>query len=336
MKLQVPFLQLPLLFDAEALAAEIAAIGEEAWRPHPQGFPGNDALTLITTNGDPASDAVAGAMRPTPYLERCPYLMQVLDAVGGTWGRTRLMRLSGQAEVKSHVDFNYYWRERARVHVPVITQPTVRFVCGDAQLNMRAGECWVFDTWRWHNVFNDHSAARIHLVADTVGGERFWEHLAAGRPHDRQIPGWQAKSVAPKEGLKPALDYESENLPTVMTPWELREHTIFFLGESMKAPQLPAIHQTLLHLTRQWTALWACHGEDAAGWPRYRALIEATRAKLLQQGAAQLPLQNGIAFFTAYNAAVLSSALSDHPAAMDADTRERAGAQAQRVSAEAM
>ena len=71
MKLQVPFLQLPLLFDAEALAAEISAIGEDAWRPHPQGFPGNDALTLITTNGDPASDAVAGAMRPTP-LPRAP------------------------------------------------------------------------------------------------------------------------------------------------------------------------------------------------------------------------------------------------------------------------
>lgn len=48
MKLQVPFIHLPVRFDAETLAAEVAALGEEAWRPHPQGYPGNSALTLIT------------------------------------------------------------------------------------------------------------------------------------------------------------------------------------------------------------------------------------------------------------------------------------------------
>ena len=39
MKMQVPFMQLPLAFDAAALRAEIGAIGESAWRPHPQGYP---------------------------------------------------------------------------------------------------------------------------------------------------------------------------------------------------------------------------------------------------------------------------------------------------------
>lgn len=322
MKLQVPFLQLPLSFDAEALAAEVAAIEASAWRPHPQGFPGNDALPLITTGGDPANDAVSGAMLPTEHLGRCPYLMQVLHSVGATWGRTRLMRLSGQAEVKAHVDFNYYWRERARVHVPVITQPTVRFLCGDAELNMRAGECWIFDTWRWHNVINHHSEARIHLVADTVGGDGFWAHLASSRPHDRQLSGWQPRFVAPQSGMKPELDYESRNQPVVMTPWELREHIIFFLGESEKQPQLGAIHQTLLRMSRQWAALWACHGEDRVGWPRYRALIEETRQRLREQGADQLGLTNGIPFIRAFNASVFEAMLADTPTSMDADTRE--------------
>ena len=83
-----------------------------------------------------------------------------------------------------HVDVNYYWRERVRVHVPIVTQPTVRFVCGGEQINMREGECWIFDTWRSHHVVNDHALARIHLVADTVGGAAFWEHMrqrATGR-----------------------------------------------------------------------------------------------------------------------------------------------------------
>ncbi len=122
-------------------------------------------------------------MRPTRHLERCPYLQQVLHSIGATWGRTRLMRLSGQAEVTPHVDVNYYWRERVRVHVPIVTQPTVRFTCGDAEINMRAGECWIFDTWRMHNVVNDHALPRIHLVADTVGGTGFWQLVARSRPH---------------------------------------------------------------------------------------------------------------------------------------------------------
>ena len=108
MKLEVPFLQLPVSFDAARLAEEVAAVGEEAWRPHPQGYPGNDALTLVSVEGNPDSDAVRGPMRPTPHLLRCPYLMQVMHEIGGVWGRSRLMRLSGQAEVSRHVDVNYH------------------------------------------------------------------------------------------------------------------------------------------------------------------------------------------------------------------------------------
>ena len=39
MKLQVPFVQLPLLFDADALAREVLALGSDVWREHPQKFP---------------------------------------------------------------------------------------------------------------------------------------------------------------------------------------------------------------------------------------------------------------------------------------------------------
>src|ERR1043165_4135410 len=152
MKLQTPFLQLPISFDAERLAEEVARVPEEAWRPHPNGLPGNDALTLVTTGGDPESDNLGGAMAPTPHLLACPYLMQVLEALDAVWGRSRLMRLSGQAEVTPHVDVNYYWREHMRVHVPIVTQPTVRFQCCPAEINMAEGECWIFDTWSRHCV----------------------------------------------------------------------------------------------------------------------------------------------------------------------------------------
>jgi Sulfotransferase family/Aspartyl/Asparaginyl beta-hydroxylase len=326
MKLQYPFMQLPLSFDAAALEAEVRAIEESAWRPHPQGYAGNDALTLITTGGDPDSDAVAGPMLPTRHLQRCPYLQQVLHSVGATWGRTRLMRLSGQAEVTPHVDVNYYWRERVRVHVPIVTQPTVRFTCGDAEINMRAGECWIFDTWRMHNVVNDHALPRIHLVADTVGGMGFWRLVARARPHARVSADWQPAFVRPASHSQPSLDFESENVPQVMTPWEMRAHIAFALSEALPHPRTPAIQQRLLTFVRDWHGLWSACGERRDGWPRYRALLDGARRDLLALGASDVVLGNTIGLMQALDAWVFSVGLADRRSDADPEVRQRPGA----------
>jgi hypothetical protein len=324
MKLGVPFLQFPLQFDAAALAAEVQAIDESAWRPHPAGYAGNDALLLVTVNGDPGNDATSGPMRATEHLLRCPYLMQVLERIGGTWGRSRLMRLSGRAEVTAHVDINYYWRERARVHVPIVTQPTVRFVCGAAEVNMRAGECWIFDTWAEHNVINDHYLSRIHLVADTVGGVGFWDHVRNARPHDATMRGWQPQFCAPKPGFVPGLDFEAENFPAIMTPWEIRTHYAFLMAEAVPHPAVPAIHQALLQFSRCWQALWACYGTSSAGNVRYRAAIAEVQADLAACGAADVDLRNGVRLMEALQAWVFEPAIAVYRRTVDADIRQPA------------
>jgi hypothetical protein len=318
MKIGLPFLQLPLLFDASVLEAEVRAIGEAAWQPHPLGYAGNDAMLLIAKDGDANSDAVSGPMQPTPHLLRCPYLMQVLDSIGATWGRTRLMRLSGQAEVTAHVDVNYYWAERTRVHVPIVTQPTVRFICGGAEVNMRAGECWIFDTWTEHNVINDHALPRIHLVADTVGGPGFWDHVRGGRPHDRVVQGWEPRPCTPIAGYVPELDFEARNYPSVMSPWEVRQHFQFLLGEAKPHPNLPLIQQLMVTFGRRWQSLWARYGDDPEGLPRYRGAIEATRQDLTVCNAHQILLRNDVGLMEALNAWVFTPALPDRRSLLDA------------------
>jgi len=323
MKLQVPFIQLPVRFDAEVLAAEIAALGEEAWRPHPQGFAGNSALTLVTTGGDPDSDATTGAMQPTDYLRRCPYLMQVMASLGAVWGRSRLMRLSGHAEVTPHADINYYWRERVRVHVPILTQPTVRFACGEAEINMAAGECWIFDTWRMHYVVNDAERERIHLVADTIGGEGFWQLVAGGQSPGMPRPGWQPQLLAPKPGVVPDLACEAVNVPTVMTPWELRFHLGFLFEESLPSPALGAVQQSAGRLIWAWQALWAQYGEDERGWPAYRRALEVF-AHEVRPAAEAVQLRNRNGLWKVLNAVVVRTALKAAGASADAESREPA------------
>jgi len=312
MRLPVPFIQLPLQFDAEALAAEIHALGEDVWMPHPEGFAGNSALPLIAVNGDPNNNSIAGPMRPTPHLERCPLMLHTLATIGAVWGRSRLMRLSGNAEVTAHVDTNYYWRERMRVHVPVVTQPTVRFICGEAELNMKPGECWIFDTWRMHNVINASGDERIHLVADTVGGTRFWDHVDRGNSPQGPRPGWVAAAVTAQAGSVASIEFESANVPVVMTPWEAREHINFLLGEAVQHPQIPGAQKLCSRFLREWHALWSRHGESQAGWPQYRAVLDRFTQEL-GDFADRIMLRNGAVFLGSITLMVLRVALADRP-----------------------
>lgn len=292
MKLPLPFIQLPLLFDADVLAAEIEALGEGVWRDHPQKFPGNSMLPLLAVDGEPANESFAGHMRPTPELLRCPYLMQAMASFGATLGRSRLMRLAGQAEVTAHVDQGYYWAERVRVHVPILTQPTVRFECGEHAIHMAAGECWIFDTWRHHNVINDHSRSRIHLVADTVGGERFWDLVARGRGHAAPIEGWAATQVAPTDAAA-ELVCEHYNIPVAMTPWEAEHHMRVLLEDADPAdPQLPAAYAQVERFFQAWRGLWARYGDSGEGRAEYWAALERF-VQQVPEPVATIRLANG-------------------------------------------
>ena len=291
-KLPFPFIQLPLAFDAQVLAAEVEALGETAWRPHPQNFPGNSMLPLLAVGGEPGNESFAGSMRPTPELRRCPYLMQVIASLGVVAGRSRLMRLAGQAEVTPHVDQGYYWTDRVRVHVPIVTQPTVRFECGGAVTHMGEGECWIFDTWREHNVVNDASRSRIHLVVDTVGGAAFWDHVARGRRHDDVDPNWAPAFIAP-DGAAVNLACERYNIPQVMTPWEIHYRLHGLLDEVEPSnPLLPAARAASDAFARDWRALWAQHGDSGEGRADYQAMLERFITGL-PDAVAGLPLRNG-------------------------------------------
>jgi hypothetical protein len=288
------------------------ALGESAWRPHPQKFPGNFALPLISVDGDPDSDAIAGPMRPTTYLEQCPYLLQVLARLGAVWGRTRLMKLTGGAEVTPHADINYYWRDRMRVHVPILTQPGVRFICGEAEVNMAPGECWIFDTWRPHRVINVADHERVHLVADTVGGEAFWELAGRGRaPGFGDSGGWRTDLFEGNDaGERPSLALESSNTPQVMTPWELRNHVEFILSHVVPHPQLGFVQQLASRFMANWHALWAQYGEDRAGWPEYRRALDEFAGRM-ERNAVPLQLVNGMQFMSTLRSMVLGVALAD-------------------------
>lgn len=324
MQMKQPFLKLPIRFDADALAAEVRALPPSAWVPHPTGFKGNEAVRLVTVGGE-ENEEFHGAMAPTEHLLTSPYIQQIMAELGGVWGRVRLMGLGAGGEVPQHVDSHYYWRTHWRIHVPVITNPAVTFSCGPETVHMAAGECWLFDSFRWHRVQNGGAEQRIHLVLDTVGGPRLWDladEAKAGRTEPRL--------VTPAPGDSANLEFEKFNLTEIMSPWELRTHIAFLTGHAIPHPLLQPVLRRLDRFIDDWAVVWAQHGGDRPGWPTYLGLLDALKSDLSALRGGDILLANRLPFYVALDNMVLlalfadPAAVTEHAAAIAPAERQRA------------
>jgi len=329
MKLPAEFLQLPLQFDAERLQAEIDAVPAETWRPHPQGFRDNDALLLVTTGGG-QNDDLSGAMAPTPALDACPYLRQVMAAFSTVIGRSRLMRIGGSAEASPHFDKNYYWHQRMRIHVPIRTSSDVRFHCGERAVHMQPGECWVFDTWKVHKVTNPSATPRVHLVCDTVGSGPFWDLLAASRnPFADSAGPFRPRAVGYATGARPRLLFETTNRPAAMTPRE-QVSLLANLFDDLVASGAPAettrqLEARMERFRFQWRGLWARYGESPQGRSAYARALD-TLGRDLEAFAGQLELPNGADVAEMIREVIIGSGLIESPLASSPAPRPKPAA----------
>ena len=314
MRLSKPFIRLPFRFDAERLAAEVAQFTEGDWMPHPSGLPGNSAIALISSGGGD-NDSFAGEKQLTSHLAKCPYMQQVMASFGEVLSRSRLMRLAAGAEVSPHVDFNYHWFSRVRIHIPVVTSPSVIFRCGLEQLHMQAGECWIFDSWRRHQVVNGGGATRVHLVIDTCGSSRFWRMVREAEAQPPTAFATAAKLLPFQPGQQAIIRTEQfSNLP-VMAPGEcealIEDLIADFSANSNNDAQLLDEYAALLRgFAQDWRELWLLHGHRLEGRPHYQALIQATRRQLHPNRRALTTASNDIGVNAVFAQRVLNAALA--------------------------
>lgn len=292
MRFARPLLRLPIRFDADALEKEVAGLPKSAWVAHPNAFPGNNAVRLITTGGAP-TDALGGSMAPTEYLLACPYILEIMSELGGTWGRSRFMGLAAGAEVPAHADSHYYWQTHIRIHIPVITNPGVEFTCGGETVHMAPGECWVFDSFQRHEVHNRGDAHRVHLVIDTVGGRKLGELIEQAESETPPDP----RLFGPGQGKGAPILFEQVNLPKVMSPWELRCHVAFLKSEARAHPALDAVLRRLDEFVFEWGAAWAAYADSNEGVPAYRQLLRETAQDLGRLEGQEISLSNDLSLY---------------------------------------
>lgn len=171
-------LRLPLDFDADGLAADLAMFAAMVWTPHfvTQNYAGDWAiLPLRCPRGTAGLHPILQATshpdcedwEDTVLLGACPAFAAVLAAMPGRVGAARLMRLSAGSVIREHRDADLAPEYgTVRLHIPIATNRDVDFRLNGVRVAMAVGETWYLRLADPHSVVNGGAGDRVHLVID--------------------------------------------------------------------------------------------------------------------------------------------------------------------------
>jgi Aspartyl/Asparaginyl beta-hydroxylase len=163
--------RLPFEYDPARLQDDTARVldrfgtASHFRRDHHDG--GWGAIGLVGDEADPHSLRAAQRYAKTPALACAPYIEAILDSFPCDRYRVRLMRLAAGKNIFWHFDSTEHMEgHRARLHIPVVTNPGVAFQISHENMRWGAGEFWYGDFSFPHRVYNGGGDDRIHLVVD--------------------------------------------------------------------------------------------------------------------------------------------------------------------------
>lgn len=94
-------------------------------------------------------------------------VMPLMTEVSGErLGRVLVTKLEPGKRIEPHVDGGSHAAYYGRFHIVLQSAPGSLFRCGDEQVHMATGEVWWFDNSVEHEVINNSSVDRIHMIVD--------------------------------------------------------------------------------------------------------------------------------------------------------------------------
>jgi hypothetical protein len=171
-------LQLPLQFDPSRLRHDLDALDSAEWLGHfvKQNYTGDWSVIPLRAQAGAVhpvmlmfSNPAATEFADTPLLARTPYFRRVLQDFACPLHCVRLMRLTPGSVIKEHRDDDLAAElGRARLHVPITTDPDVDFRLNGTRVIMEPGRVWYLRLSDPHSVTNNGKSDRVHLVIDAV------------------------------------------------------------------------------------------------------------------------------------------------------------------------
>ena len=147
---------------------------------------------------------------------------------------------------------------------------------------MNAGECWIFDSWRLHNVINSGAENRTHLVIDLAGSSRFWKMVRTSIELSTDPTGAIPKDCLREVPFKPnePFDIKTEryNAIPIMSPGELeslvKELIADFSGCADNDPTIVEEYRNLLlDFSKDWRECYLQYGIQESGINDYQKLL---------------------------------------------------------------
>ncbi|MBB3170083.1 aspartyl/asparaginyl beta-hydroxylase domain-containing protein [Simiduia aestuariiviva] len=168
---------LPFKIDLEALKQDLKLLDQEKWIGHYDVQLADGWTTIPLVSHDGTSDRIEsqrlgtwGQYRRTEYAEKLPAFKALLDKFDCPHGRIRIMKLMPGSIIKAHRDtyaeVSDYAFGQVRLHIPIVTNPDVRFVVAGKDIRMNEGRLYYVNFSKVHHVENNGDEPRTHLVLD--------------------------------------------------------------------------------------------------------------------------------------------------------------------------
>ncbi len=192
---------------------------------------------------------------------------------------------------------------------------------------MKAGECWVFDSWLQHRVVNGSDETRIHLVLDTAGSSRFWsmlDQLITMAKNHQPEPESQHFQYVP--GKPTNIMLEKYNVTPVLSPGEVDGLVADIVNEIAENPDNEKQHvmmfeKAVTNFCKDWRTLFSVFGYEEQGFNQYLHLMKKTKAALDSMNFELKIARNGqsariILYSRVYSATISPMVRDSHFAAL--------------------
>jgi hypothetical protein len=183
----IQYARLPVRIPIRQLKQEISSL-TSSWYPHFNTKQYEGSWTVLSLRS-PAGEIAriipetrdGQCYADTSLMKACPTIEKLVDQLQCPVMAVRLMNLTAGSIIKEHRDHDLAFEKgEARLHIPVFTNPLVRFCVNRQQVLLREGECWYVNVNLPHSVTNQGIEDRVHLVIDCVVNDWLKELFAQG------------------------------------------------------------------------------------------------------------------------------------------------------------
>ena len=178
--------------DSRALAETVLSQEPDAWREelhrqesydvHRQTesivlvFTEHDDWPNITVKKEPGWDRLAAAALPVMHR-----IIGQFYPVGGTIIRAMAAKLLAGGKIASHRDAHPSFHMGHRIHVPITTNPRVRFMIDGRPYRFQVGHAYEINNQKTHGVMNKGIEDRITFIFDYVPPQELERHQNRAR-----------------------------------------------------------------------------------------------------------------------------------------------------------